>query len=86
MWFCEEGDLIDSAKKRELMRRLLDESAKRITPSPKNVLLLPPDITRYHSGAGELTNMLYHMLAPSCRVDVMPTLGQHVPHTAEITG
>jgi nickel-dependent lactate racemase len=40
-------------------------------------------VTRYHSGAGELTNMLYHILGPECRIDVIPTLGQHVPHTPE---
>jgi len=46
-------------------------------------LLLPPDITRYHSGAGNLTNMLYHILGKDCEIKVIPTLGQHVPHTPE---
>jgi nickel-dependent lactate racemase len=44
-------------------------------------LLLPPDLTRAHSGAGKITEVLYKALAPTCDVHVVPTLGQHVPHT-----
>jgi nickel-dependent lactate racemase len=47
------------------------------------VLLLPPDITRAHSGAGKITETLYHYFAPQAEVHVIPTLGQHVPHTPE---
>jgi nickel-dependent lactate racemase len=47
------------------------------------VLLLPPDLTRAHSGSGKITETLYNALAPQCDVHVIPTLGQHVPHTAE---
>lgn len=49
--------------------------------SPKKVLLIPPDITRLHSGAGPLTCAYYRALS-SARVDVMPALGTHVPMTA----
>nr|WP_206105521.1 lactate racemase domain-containing protein [Paenibacillus thalictri] len=56
---------------------------QRINGAPQRVLLLPPDITRAHSGAGWITNILYHFFAPSADVYVMPTLGQHVPHTPE---
>jgi nickel-dependent lactate racemase len=44
------------------------------------VLLLPPDLTRAHSGAGRITELLYHAL-PNAEIAVIPTLGQHVPHT-----
>ena len=47
------------------------------------MLLLPPDITRMHSGAGRLTEMLYNLLTGEADVHVIPTLGQHVPHTPE---
>jgi nickel-dependent lactate racemase len=47
------------------------------------VLLLPPDITRMHSGAGRLTEILYHLLSGEAEIHVIPTLGQHVPHTPE---
>jgi nickel-dependent lactate racemase len=48
----------------------------------KRVLLLPPDLTRAHSGAGRLTELLYKAL-PDAHVEVIPTLGQHIPHTEE---
>ncbi|MBN2275874.1 MAG: DUF2088 domain-containing protein [Bacteroidales bacterium] len=64
-----------------MMKRLVDEAGKRFNRSIRKVLLLPPDITRYHSGAGYITNMLYHILGRQCHVDVIPTLGQHVPHS-----
>lgn len=83
MWFYEEGCTIDEELQMELMERLVEEANKRINSSIKRVLLLPPDITRYHSGAGRLTNMLYHILGPNCKIDVIPTLGQHVPNTPE---
>ena len=63
------------------MERLVREARQRIHPDLKKALLLPPDITRKHSGAGVLTNMLYHIL--DCDADVIPTLGQHVPHARE---
>ena len=36
-----------------------------------------------HSGAGRLTEMLYNLLKDEAEVHVIPTLGQHVPHTPE---
>ena len=45
----------------------------------RRVLLLPPDITRYYSRAGLIVQLLYKMLAPECRVDIMPALGTHLP-------
>src|SRR5262249_42706124 len=57
------------------------EARRRICAKPKRVLLLPPDITRMHSGAGRLTEILYNLLSGEAEVHVIPTLGQHVPHT-----
>lgn len=48
-------------------------------PGLRRVLLVPPDYTRAHSGAGLITRILYKMLAPGCRVDILPALGTHVP-------
>ena len=59
----------------------LDELLSQCTPVQK-ALLLPPDYTRMHSGAGRITNMLYHKLSPT-PTDVMPALGTHVPVTEE---
>ncbi len=46
------------------------------------VLIIPPDFTRFHSGAGLITNIYYHELtARGCVVDILPALGTHVPVT-----
>jgi nickel-dependent lactate racemase len=65
------------------MRQTVAEARRRICDAPRRVLLLPPDMTRAHSGAGRLAEMLYRELAPQAEVHVIPTLGQHVPHTSE---
>lgn len=52
--------------------------------SLRRVLILPPDITRFHSNAGFITNAYYHLLAEGgCRVDILPALGTHEPMTEE---
>ena len=48
----------------------------------KSVLLLPPDITRSHSGAGFITARYYEVLTgKGCHVKVLPALGTHLPMT-----
>ena len=50
----------------------------------KNVLIIPPDFTRFHSNAGYITNVYYHALTEmGCAVDILPALGTHVPVTEE---
>jgi nickel-dependent lactate racemase len=47
-----------------------------------SVLLLPPDITRFHSRAGFLTGIAFRYLAKAgIAVKVLPALGTHVPLT-----
>lgn len=43
----------------------------------KKVLILPPDITRAHSGAGMLTELLWENLGDRVR-DILPALGTHI--------
>jgi nickel-dependent lactate racemase len=45
----------------------------------QKVLIIPPDITRFHSYAGTITNMYYHELKDFCEIDILPALGTHVP-------
>lgn len=46
----------------------------------RNVLIIPPDFTRFHSQAGKITNIYYHELtARGCHVDILPALGTHAP-------
>lgn len=50
----------------------------------KNVLIIPPDFTRFHSNAGLITNIYYHELTVrGCQVDILPALGTHVAMTKE---
>jgi nickel-dependent lactate racemase len=73
--------VIDQARAGELV----DELLKSLGPL-KRVLLVPPDFTRFHSGSGELTVMLYTRLAErGAEIEILPALGTHVPMTpAEI--
>lgn len=49
-----------------------------------NVLIIPPDFTRFHSNAGFITNAYYHMLAEAgVNVDILPALGTHEPVSKE---
>ena len=47
------------------------------------VLLIPPDYTRCHSGAGQITALYYQILKDVCPVDIMPALGTHDPMTEQ---
>ena len=52
--------------------------------SLKKVLILPPDFTRFHSNAGYITNVYYHVLTErGVHVDILPALGTHVPVTKQ---
>ena len=82
-WISERAAEISWDRLQTLMEQTVAEARQRICAKPKRVLLLPPDITRMHSGAGRLTEMLYQLLADEADVHVIPTLGQHVPHTPE---
>ncbi|MBN1918619.1 MAG: DUF2088 domain-containing protein [Verrucomicrobia bacterium] len=60
---------------------LLDKMLGQLGPL-RRVLIVPPDYTRAHSWAGELTVMLHRRLKTSASVEIMPALGTHVPMTA----
>src|SRR5258706_14086125 len=82
-WFHEQADAIPRKKVEELCGRLLEEARKRLKVDFRRVLLLPPDLTRAHSGAGWITETIYKLLPRTCDTHVIPTLGQHKPHTRE---
>ena len=53
---------------------------------PRKVLLLPPDFTRFHSRAGEISSLLFDLMPPTgdwAVTDVMPALGTHAPMSEE---
>src|ERR1700722_13962989 len=81
-WFSVEEAALTPQQIADTCTRLIAEARNRINPNLKRVLLLPPDLTRAHSGAGRITELLYRQLdAEGAYVEVIPTLGQHVPHT-----
>jgi nickel-dependent lactate racemase len=79
--FTEGGrkHVIDERRSGELVDGLLNSLGPL-----KRVLLLPPDFTRFHSGAGELACQLYTRLAArGAHVELLPALGTHAPMTSE---
>jgi nickel-dependent lactate racemase len=55
----------------------LDKLGKR-----EKVLVIPPDFTRFHSRAGELTQYVYEYYGDRL-TDILPALGTHFPMTDE---
>ena len=73
----------DRGIREEELLRTLQEALSAERGRLKRVLLLPPDLTRLHSGGGRIANLCYHLLEGECEVDVMPALGTHAPMTEE---
>ncbi|MBK7134002.1 MAG: DUF2088 domain-containing protein [Bacteroidales bacterium] len=44
----------------------------------KKVLVVPPDFTRFHSRAGDITSLIYKYYKTNLK-DILPALGTHVP-------
>lgn len=63
------------------LRQMINESAMSIAPSVKRLLIVPPDFTRFHSCAGEITRAYYEDLKDRCEIDIIPALGTHAPMT-----
>ena len=84
-WISEKSAQISTNRLEELMHETARQARERLCARPRRVLLLPPDITRAHSGVGRLTEVLYRIFEDEdgAEVHVIPTLGQHVPHTAD---
>ncbi len=81
-WFSIIEPHVSAQQIEQCCARLLTEARTRLGRELKRVLLLPPDLTRAHSGAGRITELLYNAL-PDAHVEVIPTLGQHIPHTPQ---
>ena len=71
--------VVTSEKKRELIQ----ETLLKLGGIPTKILVIPPDITRYHSNAGELTRLLYELwdAANGKTFDILPAIGTHAPMT-----
>jgi len=69
--------VLSSAELRSLFFSALDNLGPR-----RRVLVVPPDITRLHSGAGELTRLAWEYYGDRLAA-VLPALGTHAPMSAE---
>ncbi len=70
-----ENDIIDSQTLKEGLFSSLDKLG-----SKHKVLAIPPDFTRYHSRAGELTTFVYDYYKNNL-TDILPALGTHFAMT-----
>ena len=73
--------LIDQQEKECSIREILEKIREQLGVAPKRVLLLPPDMSRFHSDAGNLTQIAYALLSPGAQVDIMPAIGTHYAMT-----
>jgi nickel-dependent lactate racemase len=80
-----ESIILNAPPQGELTQQQIAAALEKLLEgrSLNKVLLLPPDLTRMHSRAGEITAWLFKRLHGSCRVDVMPALGSHAAMTGE---
>ena len=67
----------------ERIARAVEASLADCRDRLNRVLLVVPDYTRFHSGAGLIANLYYHLLSGACEVDLLEALGTHVPMTRE---
>ncbi|HEX2975370.1 MAG TPA: lactate racemase domain-containing protein [Bacteroidales bacterium] len=72
-----ENDVIGPNELEEGLFSALDKIGKR-----KKVLAVPPDFTRFHSRAGDITTLLYKYYRENLK-DILPALGTHVPMTGK---
>ncbi len=70
----------------DTIEKILEKTIGDFTYRGKRVerlLLIPPDYTRLHSGAGIITQILYRKYTEAgAQVDILPALGTHAPMTA----
>jgi nickel-dependent lactate racemase len=67
----------DRDLKREDIRAALSVALNSLSDR-NSVLVVPPDITRAHSGAGLITELLWDQLGSRVK-DILPALGTHMP-------
>jgi len=72
-----ENEILTDEDMRAGLNEALDKIGKR-----KKVLAVPPDITRFHSRAGDLTRFAYDYYGKTL-TDILPALGTHVPMTSD---
>lgn len=72
-----ENEVINSGELKEAVFTTLGKLGKK-----NRVLAIPPDFTRVHSRAGELTRCIWEYYGEKL-TDILPALGTHAPMTTE---
>ncbi len=83
--YLNEGStsrIINQDEKINYCKQLLSTYEKKLGKKLSKVLLIPPDITRFYSDAGNLSQIFFELL-PYAHVDLLPALGTHVPMSEE---
>lgn len=75
----KQGEGIYDAQLAQAVTRSLANSRGRL----KKVLLIVPDYTRLHSGAGRIANLYYHTLGEAVQTKLLVALGTHVGMTMD---
>jgi nickel-dependent lactate racemase len=78
MLYYKRGSETDTLTDEDL-KQGLSEALDKLGPKQK-VLVIPPDITRFYSKAGELTEMAWQYYG-EVLTDILPALGTHVAMT-----
>ena len=75
LYFASENtnDYLTSVEMKEALKRLFAQLGEL-----DRVLIIPPDFTRFHSGAGLLTEIAWTLLGDRVKA-VLPALGTHFP-------
>ena len=79
---CGGKDVVITHEKK---RELLKEGLIKLGGNHRRILAIPPDMTRLHSNAGELTRILYEIWEENDgdQFDILPAIGTHAPMTAQ---
>ncbi len=80
MIYFQQGSETANLSSEDLKKGLFEALDK--IGNVNSVMAVPPDNTRYHSKAGELTSFAYDYYKDKMK-DIMPALGTHVPMTDE---
>ncbi|MCX7848314.1 MAG: lactate racemase domain-containing protein, partial [bacterium] len=76
-----EGGPLGEGEQRRGIRALFAPWGMRV----RRLLIIPPDITRANSGAGQLTRLIVEHVrrfVPRAEVEILPAVGTHVAMTA----
>jgi nickel-dependent lactate racemase len=83
MIYFARGSKSDNISEGDLKEALQEVFAKLGTR--KKVLALPPDFTRFHSRAGDITRLVYDYYGENLK-DILPALGTHAPMSEKEIG